>query len=238
MNQIQPQAIINPHRKIPSSINGKEIGTMLHNDQLTTPPLLPSPDMDYRMDYFHYKPVGKGCGGNVSPGIEASEESTGKPHISVNVKNYCGDQQFVSPIELEDCKKFTPNMTPYNFLLVDDNFINLKILEKILHKLYPNARVQQTQDSTTILLLVSTQQFDIVFLDIEMPMVTGIQLAQMIRLNEKLNKMGLIAVTTRSLPAEQSLYRQVGIDHTLAKPLNYSFSSIISSIDGVLSKRV
>ena len=86
--------------------------------------------------------------------------------------------------------------------------------------------------------LLRSQTFDVAFLDIEMPGFTGIELAKMIRMEEKLNKVGIIAVTTKSLPSDKIVYEKAGIDHTFAKPLNYSFDYIISCIDKVLREKI
>lgn len=214
--------------------------TMKYNDQLSTPPATGSPEYDCRMDYFHYKPVNNDLGDDVEVSMAEPEsmECDHKPKLSVDVKTYCGNQQFISPIELGEYKKFTPNTRALKFLLVDDNFINLKILERVLFKLYPNCAIIKTQDSMKIMELVHVQHFDAVFLDIEMPGLTGIQLAQLMRSDKKFDQVGIIAVTTKNLPTDRLIYQQAGIDHTLAKPLNYTFDHIITCIDEVLLKRV
>ncbi|CAG91068.2 DEHA2G23386p [Debaryomyces hansenii CBS767] len=212
---------------------------MIYNNQLGTPPALPSPDYDYRMDYFHYKPVSGDVRDESADMVEAEYVDCDlKPKLSVDVNTFGGNQQFISPIELGEYKKFTPNTNPYNFLLVDDNFINLKILERVLLKLYPNCTIVKTQDSTKIMALLHSQTFDVAFLDIEMPGLTGIELAKMIRMEDKLNQVGIIAVTTKSLPCDKIIYEQAGIDHTFAKPLNYSFDHIITCIEKVLRAKI
>mmetsp|Transcript_1195 Transcript_1195/g.1200 ORF Transcript_1195/g.1200 Transcript_1195/m.1200 type:complete len:243 (+) Transcript_1195:79-807(+) len=211
---------------------------MIYNNQLDTPPVLPSPDYDYRMDYFHYKPVnGNLTDENINTVQADSADCDFKPKLSVDVNTFRGSQQFISPIELGEFRKFTPDTNAYKFLLVDDNFINLKILERILLKLYPNCTIVKTQDSTKIMTLLHSQAFDVAFLDIEMPVFTGIELAKMIRMEETLNLVGIIAVTTKSLPSDRIIYEKAGIDYTFAKPLNYSFDHIISCIDKVIKSR-
>lgn len=238
MNQVQfdlASRSTSQTRHSVDAFNGVRVNNM-YNDQLSTPPALPSPDYDYKMDYFQYKAVTNGIGEENERAVEAADlmDCDHKPKLSVDVQTYCGNQQFISPIELEDYKKFTPNTNEYRFLLVDDNFINLKILERILLKLYPKCTIVKTQDSTKIMPLIHTQHFDVVFLDIEMPVLTGIQLAKMIRMDDRFKPVGIIAVTTKSLAKDRIIYQQAGIDHTLAKPLNYSFNHIISCIENVL----
>lgn len=130
-----------------------------------------------------------------------------------------------------------PNLTNYNFLIVDDNIINLRILNRVLLKLYPKSNIVQIQDSKLVAEILQRQQFDSVFLDIEMPDITGIDIAKLIRSDEKFKKMPVIAVTTRNSAEDLQLYKKYGIDHTFHKPLNYSLDLIGSSIDEIIERR-
>lgn len=221
------------HSYSQSSFNSQDT---CFNSQLSTPPLtsdLIDPPHDLVTgdsgDYFHYK----------------------RPTLSVDVTpaEVLEKGSFISPVEDDDCNSinshlqsydsnlFIPNFTPFNFLLVDDNVINLKILAKFLNKLYPNSQCVQIQDSTKVMKTLEKQAFDLVFLDIEMPILTGTDLASLIRLNHLNDGLGLIAVTTRHYIEDLKLYSKVGIDFTFAKPLNYSHNYMMSCIDQVINCR-
>lgn len=125
--------------------------------------------------------------------------------------------------------------TPFKFLLVDDNVINLRILHKILIKLYPNASITTVDKSYEIPSLVQRQKFDVIFLDIDMPILTGIDIAKIIR--KDLHDVAIIAVTTRASTDDRKLYYSLGIDYTLAKPLNYTLNHIVSCVESVIRYR-
>lgn len=78
-------------------------------------------------------------------------------------------------------------------LIVDDNSINRKILFKYLlsWKIYPT---MTSSSEDTILLLESGYDFDLILLDIHMPNINGIKLAQIIK--EKWSNIKLIALTS------------------------------------------
>ncbi|KAG7662638.1 SRR1 [[Candida] subhashii] len=129
------------------------------------------------------------------------------------------------------------NLTPYNFLIVDDNLINLKILNRILSKIYPRSTITQIQDSRLVKDILTVNKFDVVFLDIEMPEVTGIDLAQHIRLDSTKNNWGLIAVTTMNSPSDLKLFKSIGIDYTFSKPMTWGLDVIGDIIDSVIELR-
>lgn len=120
---------------------------------------------------------------------------------------------------------------------MDDNLINLKILYKILTKLFPNSLVVKLSNSSTILKLIEQEKFDLVFLDIEMPPINGVEIAKRIRSIKKHNKLGLIAVTTKSTEKDMKIYRKIGIDFTFKKPMNNNLNLILNNIEIILNFR-
>lgn len=134
--------------------------------------------------------------------------------------------------------KFQGSDKPYHFLLVDDNAINLRIFARVLKKLFPRALVRCVQDSLALELTEELfSRFDCVFLDIDMPLVTGIDIATTLRGFPTLDHVGLIAVTTRALLSDMELYDSIGFDHTFPKPLNASYNDILAKIEQVVSVR-
>lgn len=136
-----------------------------------------------------------------------------------------------SPFSVQPSK---PDYTPYNFLLVDDNTINLLILEKVLNKICPCARTVKVLDSTKVATILKQQKFDIAFLDIEMPNVSGIELARHIR---KYYQQGIIAVTTRTSELDLKIYQEAGIDEVIGKPLKGGYDWLMARIKDVIQRQ-
>lgn len=63
------------------------------------------------------------------------------------------------------------------FLVVDDEWLALRSMKNTLHKIYPSADIICEEDYRGALLHVN-KTFDAIFLDIEMPVMNGIQLAK------------------------------------------------------------
>ncbi|OBA21535.1 hypothetical protein METBIDRAFT_22806, partial [Metschnikowia bicuspidata var. bicuspidata NRRL YB-4993] len=129
-----------------------------------------------------------------------------------------------------------PNPNSYKFLIVDDNEINLRIFRRVLKRLFPNSAIDMMQDSSQVdtakLLL-----YQIVFLDIEMPHVTGVDIAKTVRLDPALHRLGLVAVTTKSAAADLETYDACGFDFTIPKPIYKGYNGIFRGIEQVLEAR-
>lgn len=128
------------------------------------------------------------------------------------------------------------NSESFHFLVVDDNEINLRIFKRVLHRLYPCATVDVLQLSTAVD-IESLLNYHIVFLDIEMPDVTGVDIARSVRSCPSLDAVGLIAVTTRHMLEDIQLYQLCGFDHTFPKPVSPSHGHIMEEISRVLQSR-
>lgn len=131
---------------------------------------------------------------------------------------------------------FRPCEKEYRFLVVDDNWINVEILTRILRKLFPNSFIIKIQDSTKVMTKMEQVSFDAVFLDIEMPQITGIELAQRIKTHEKNYNIPLIAVTSRNSYDDIRLFERSGFSFTLNKPLNYKLEFLLDAISWILTQ--
>ncbi|EGW31320.1 uncharacterized protein SPAPADRAFT_56192 [Spathaspora passalidarum NRRL Y-27907] len=187
--------------------------------------------------------------------IEITSEKSDENYTTPQPYNY--DYQYItshstySPITPEDLfpppvinsyfpseeNVVIPQFSPYRFLVVDDNIVNLQILSRQLLKIFPYAEINQIQDSTKVKQLLDRNTFDVVFLDIEMPEVDGIELAQYMRCNEKFNQWGVIAVTTLTTTRDIQRYKQCGIDYTFKKPMNADLNHIARVVDEIIRQR-
>jgi CheY-like chemotaxis protein len=130
-------------------------------------------------------------------------------------------------------------------LIVDDNQINLRILERTLkiyfsHLVSPditvatsgNAALQLNSpgstarsESPTLAIppsptLEPENPFDLILLDIDMPDISGIQVAERIRTVHNNQSTAIVAVTTSTEPEQQRTYEMVGMDGVVGKPID------------------
>lgn len=105
-----------------------------------------------------------------------------------------------------------------NVMAVDDNPANLKLIEAML-----SDRVNKVTTCTNGQLAVDQsklQRFDIIFMDIQMPILDGISACRQIKDGTINSKTPIIAVTAHVLPGEKEQFLQKGMDDCLAKPID------------------
>lgn len=105
-----------------------------------------------------------------------------------------------------------------NVMAVDDNSANLKLISAML--------ADRTRSVTTCINgqeaveQSKLQHFDLIFMDIQMPVLDGINACSQIKKGQKNKKTPIIAVTAHVLPGEKEQFLQKGMDDCLAKPID------------------
>ena len=83
--------------------------------------------------------------------------------------------------------------TPINILLVDDEPKNLVVLETVLA--HPSYRLVKAESAEEALLALIDSEFALLILDIQMPGMTGFELAKMIKSRKKTADVPIIFLT-------------------------------------------
>ena len=105
-------------------------------------------------------------------------------------------------------------------LVVDDNLTNLKMLKILLKKM--NIMVDTAESGKQALSLMENQSYDLCFLDIHMPEMSGLQLATKIRDGEggeNHSLTPLIACTADTDSETQRNAKESGMEYLLTKPI-------------------
>lgn len=108
---------------------------------------------------------------------------------------------------------------PINILIVDDEPKNLTVLETILDD--PGYRLVRAESADQALLALLSQQFALLILDIRMPDVTGLELAQIIKERKRTSLVPIIFLTAYYNEDQHVLegYGTGAVDY-LNKPVN------------------
>jgi PAS domain S-box-containing protein len=102
-------------------------------------------------------------------------------------------------------------------LLVEDNIVNQKVTTKLLQKL--NLQVIVANNGQHALDICQKQTFDIVLMDIQMPIMNGIQATEFLSMLPNFGQTPIIALTASTSHQEQLEYNAAGMSGFLAKPI-------------------
>ncbi|MFN5418073.1 MAG: PAS domain S-box protein [Flavobacteriia bacterium] len=114
-------------------------------------------------------------------------------------------------VEVDD----TTHLENFKILVVDDNDINLILAQSILEKWKMN--VKTAVNGADAVDLVSKEQFDLILMDIQMPVLDGIGATWMIR-NKLKNNVPVIALTANIQQKDFENYIENGMNDILSKP--------------------
>jgi PAS domain S-box-containing protein len=108
---------------------------------------------------------------------------------------------------------------PINILIVDDEPKNLTVLETILDS--PDYRLVRAQSADEALLALVAKEFALLILDVRMPVMTGFELAHLIRQRKKTEQVPIIFLTAYYNEDQHVLegYGTGAVDY-LHKPVN------------------
>lgn len=110
------------------------------------------------------------------------------------------------------------NIKPLNILLVEDDAINRKVMSKILTK--KGYRVDVAENGKLALALFDQNIYDIILMDIRMPVMNGIETVKQIRIRETGHShIPVIALTAYALQGDRERFIAQGMDGYLSKPV-------------------
>ena len=114
----------------------------------------------------------------------------------------------------------TAGASRLRILLAEDNTVNQRLISRILEKM--GHTVVVASDGAAALHTLSHQQFDLVAMDMQMPVMDGLEATQKIRLNElgTARHIPIIAITANAFDDDRRKCFDVGMDGYVVKPVS------------------
>lgn len=112
----------------------------------------------------------------------------------------------------------TISVSAPTILAVDDNEANLKLLTVLLEDMGIN--VIPADSGPQALLKVEEHDIDMVFMDIQMPGMNGLEATQLIRLKKSATELPIIALTAHAIADEKDEILKAGMNDYQTKPIN------------------
>lgn len=149
-------------------------------------------------------------GGEIGVDSEFGEGSTFWFEITLKREAEVSDQK---PVATEDLLKWDK----LKILVAEDNLVNQMIIRKMLEGL--NCEVTITENGEKFIDKIKTANYDLAFLDCQMPVVDGFDACKQLRA-DKVQTPPIIALTAYALASDRQRCFDAGMDDYLAKPVN------------------
>ena len=112
--------------------------------------------------------------------------------------------------------------TPLRVLVVDDNAVNRKLASVVVER--GGHEAVQAADGAQALEAVERKSFDVILMDVQMPIMDGFEATRRIRDLERARgaqRVPILAVTAGAFEGGRERCRRAGMDGFLAKPVSY-----------------
>lgn len=107
-----------------------------------------------------------------------------------------------------------------HILIVEDNKMNRELLKRMIQKYIPNAKIIEAVDGLEGVRFFRELIPNLVFMDVQMPNMDGLEAATEIRKQPSGSKVPIIALTAGALYEERKKCFEVGMDQFLPKPID------------------
>jgi signal transduction histidine kinase/CheY-like chemotaxis protein len=114
-----------------------------------------------------------------------------------------------------------------SILVVEDNLVNQKLVAALLQKNgYTPVIAESGSDALAAL---SRDEFRLVLMDVQMPMVDGLETTRRIRLDPKFDKLPIVAMTARAMEGDKESCLAAGMNGFITKP--FHAAHLLSVVD-------
>lgn len=106
-------------------------------------------------------------------------------------------------------------------LIAEDSSVIQNLAKKILE--FQNFNITAVKNGEQVVQLLQKEDFEIILLDINMPVMDGIECAKAIRAMDDKTKsvVPIVAITGNARNMSEEEYKKVGFNEVLMKPLNF-----------------
>jgi len=141
-------------------------------------------------------------------------------------KQLQGEPKFTDNHVISDCNTTDIDgselaKSPLEILLVEDNKINIMVADALLKKL--GCKIDIALNGLEAIERLKTKNYDIVFMDVQMPKMNGLEATQEIRRNGSgviNHNVPIIAMTANAMKGDDEICINAGMDDYLSKPIS------------------
>lgn len=103
-------------------------------------------------------------------------------------------------------------------LIVEDNELNMKLFHDLLDAHGYNT--VQTRNGIDAMDLARSHMPDLILMDIQLPEVSGLEVTKMLKDDDELRKIPVVAVTAFAMKGDEERIREGGCEGYISKPIS------------------
>lgn len=115
-------------------------------------------------------------------------------------------------------------------LIVEDNDLNMKLFQDLLEA--HGIDTIEARDGKNVINITKEQNPDLILMDIQLPEISGLDVIKMIKADEELKYIPIIAVTAFAMKGDEHRIRESGCEGYISKPI--SVSSFVETVQEYL----
>jgi two-component system cell cycle response regulator DivK len=105
-------------------------------------------------------------------------------------------------------------------LIVEDNELNMKLFHDLLEA--NGINTVQTRDGKLAVDMAREHKPDLIIMDIQLPEISGLEITQMLKADDELKHIPVIAVTAFAMKGDEQKIREGGCEDYISKPISVS----------------
>lgn len=117
-----------------------------------------------------------------------------------------------------------------HILVVDDNLVNREVAGEILKK--SGCKVELASNGLEAVYKARANDYDIIFMDIQMPEMDGIEANKQIKKQRKLKPPVIVAMTAYTMKEDEKRFLEAGLDDYIPKPIRAN--QIIGKVEDII----
>ncbi|SMO95524.1 PAS domain-containing protein [Chryseobacterium rhizoplanae] len=130
------------------------------------------------------------------------------------------DQSYAVEIRKDQSEKVSHLFAPdLEVLLVDDNVVNMVLNNRMMKSLVPGVHLTEAVNGLQALEECRKKQFSIIMMDVQMPIMSGIEATRNIRMLPGYEHIPIIGVTAGNVLGEKEKCLEAGMNDFLPKPI-------------------
>ncbi|MDR1394952.1 MAG: response regulator, partial [Deltaproteobacteria bacterium] len=112
-----------------------------------------------------------------------------------------------------------PSLKGLRILLAEDNEVNQLVATKFMER--AGLSVTVANNGKEVLSLLEAGTYDLILMDIQMPVLDGLETTRLIRAQSRWSRLPIVAMTAHAMAGDREISLEAGMNDHITKPINF-----------------